>query len=298
MDGPDAAPSRRLVTRAPAKVNLTLEVLGRRPDGYHTLDSLVAFAGVHDTLALAPGTPLSLAVSGPFAEAAGAGESNLVLRAAHALAARIPGMRLGAFTLVKRLPVAAGLGGGSSDAAAALRLLARLNRLGTDHPAVQEAARGTGADVAVCLHPRARAMGGIGDRVGPALGLPPLAAILVNPGVPLATADVFRALGAAPVSDSLIRADSDAIPINDAGALLDGLAASRNDLEAPALRLCPPIGDALAALRAQPGCRLARMSGSGATCFGLFTDRASAAVAARRIRRARPGWWVAPTRLR
>lgn len=298
MDWPDAAPSRPLATRAPAKVNLTLEVLGRRPDGYHILDSLVVFAGIHDTLALAPGAPLSLAVSGPFAEAAGAGESNLVMRAAHALAARVPGLRLGAFTLVKRLPVAAGLGGGSSDAAAALRLLARLNRLAANHPVVQEAARVTGADVAVCLDPRARAMGGIGDRVGPALRLPPLAAILINPGVPLATADVFRALGAAPAPDGLIRADSDAIRLDDAGACLDALRASRNDLEVPALRLCPPIGDALAALRGQPGCRLARMSGSGATCFGLFTDRASAAIAAHALRRTHPGWWVTPTRLR
>lgn len=298
MDWPDAAPSRPLATRAPAKVNLTLEVLGRRPDGYHILDSLVVFAGIHDTLALAPGAPLSLAVSGPFAEAAGAGESNLVMRAAHALAARVPGLRLGAFTLVKRLPVAAGLGGGSSDAAAALRLLARLNRLAANHPVVQEAARVTGADVAVCLDPRARAMGGIGDRVGPALRLSPLAAILVNPGVPLATADVFRALGAAPAPDVARALETDAIPMDDAGALLDRLAASRNDLEVPALRLCPPIGDALAALRDQPGCRLARMSGSGATCFGLFTDRASAAIAAHALRRTHPGWWVTPTRLR
>lgn len=140
-------------------------------------------------------------------------------------------------------------------------------------------------------------MGGIGDHIGPALRLPPTAAILINPGVPLATADVFRKLAANPVPDGLIRAHSDGIPISDAGALLVGLAASRNDLEAPALRLCPPIGDALAALRGQPGCRLARMSGSGATCFGLFTDRATAVVAAKEIRRAHPGWWVAPTRL-
>ena len=186
-----------LTTRAPAKINLTLHVLGRRPgDGYHALESLVAFAEVADMLELVPGPDLALEVSGPTAGPAGPLDDNLVLRAARHLAAGVDGMRHGAFRLHKQLPVAAGIGGGSSDAAA-LRLLAELNRLPLGHPAVIAAARATGADVPVCLDPRARMMRGAGEEIGPVLDLASLPAVLVNPGVPVATAPVFKALGLA-----------------------------------------------------------------------------------------------------
>ena len=287
-----------LTTRAPAKINLTLHVLGRRPgDGYHALESLVAFAEVADTLELAPGPDLSLAVSGPTAGPAGPLDDNLVLRAARHLAACVDGLSLGAFRLHKQLPVAAGIGGGSSDAAAALRLLADLNGLPLDHPAVIAAARATGADVPVCLDPRARMMRGAGEEIGPVLDLAPLPAVLVNPGVPVATAPVFKALGLAVGQ----RLDGAAHPVIgsglDAAAVLAAIAPARNDLEAPALTVAPVIGEALALLRDQAGCRLARMSGSGATVFAIFSDNAAAQGAAGAIRAAQPGWWVEPTRL-
>ncbi len=252
-----------LSDRAPAKVNLTLHVLGRRAgDGYHVLESLVAFAGTADRLTLRPGEPLGLTVSGPTAGPAGPEADNLVLRAARDLAARLPSLTLGAFHLVKRLPVAAGIGGGSSDAAAALRLLARLNGLPLDHDALVAAARATGADVPVCLDPRARMMRGAGEDVGPALGLPAIPAVLINPGVPVPTAPVFKALGLS-VGESLPGAAHPAVATTpDPAALLATLRPARNDLEGPALTVAPVIGEALSALRAQ-GCDLARMSGSG-----------------------------------
>lgn len=287
-----------LVERAPAKINLTLHVTGRRDDGYHALESLVAFAGCGDTLSLVPGDHLALALEGPTAQAAGGGDDNLVLTAARALAAQVEGLRLGAFRLVKRLPVAAGVGGGSSDAAAALRLLARLNHLADDHPAVFAAARATGADVPVCLSRRARMMSGAGERLGPPLALPPLFAVLINPGVPVATPAVFRALDLAP--GQVLPAP--AHPALGSGMTRDGLlaalAGARNDLEAPALGVAPVIADALASLRAADGCRLARMSGSGATVFGIFGDRRQAVRAGRAIAAAHPAWWVRATLLR
>ena len=285
-------------SRAPAKVNLTLHVLGRRADGYHELESLVAFAGVADGLDLTPGRELSLDVEGPTAGPSGPTADNLVLRAARALAERRPGLATGAFRLRKRLPVAAGLGGGSSDAAAALRLLAGLGGLAPGDPDVMAAARATGADIPVCLEPRARMMRGAGETIGPALGLAPLAAVLINPGVPVATAPVFRALGLRP-GERLDRVPHPVVPAGlDVESLIAAIAPARNDLEGPALALAPVIGEALAALRAQPGCRLARMSGSGATVFGLFADHRAAVRAARGVRSARPGWWIAPTLLR
>jgi 4-diphosphocytidyl-2-C-methyl-D-erythritol kinase len=287
-----------LADRAPAKVNLTLHVLGRRAgDGYHVLESLVAFAGTADRLTLDPGAPLGLSVSGPTAGPAGPTADNLVLRAARGLAARVPDLRTGGFHLIKRLPVAAGIGGGSSDAAAALRLLARLNGLALDHPAVVAAARETGADVPVCLDPRARMMCGAGEDIGPALGVTPLPAVLVNPGVPVPTAPVFKALGLT-VGETRAGAAHPVIAEGlDRDALVAAIGPARNDLEAPALTVAPVIGEVLAALRAR-GCRLARMSGSGATVFALFSDRRGAVRAASALRRAHPGWWVAPTFLR
>ena len=285
--------------KAPAKINLTLRVLDRRADGYHELESLVAFAGVGDALTFAPGGALTLAVSGPTAQAAGDNADNLVLKAARALAERIAGLTLGSFALSKRLPVAAGLGGGSADAAAALRLLARANGIALDDPRLMQAAQATGADVPVCLDPKPRLMRGVGDVLSDPLDLPRLFAVLVNPGVAVSTRDVFAALNLA--SGPASGGASSPTPLvlegwgGEPTAFVTALAKDRNDLEAPAIELEPAIADVLAVLQALPGCRLARMSGSGATCFGLFPTNAAAAAAARTLRVGYPQWWVRAT---
>lgn len=280
-----------LTARAPAKINLTLHVLGRRADGYHELESLVVFAGVSDRLTFTPASTLSLRVHGPTAPQAGADSDNLVTKAARNFADRVAGARLGAFDLEKRLPVAAGIGGGSSDAAAALRLLAQHNGLAADDPRLMDAARATGSDVPVCLDPCARMMRGAGERVGPPLGLPRLFAVLVNPRVAVETAPVFKALGLAP--GQIL-----ASPATGDNASLETIRAGRNDLERPARNLAPVIDDALARLAALPSAKLARMSGSGATCFALFDSCHDAARGARALRGARPQWWITPTLLR
>jgi 4-diphosphocytidyl-2-C-methyl-D-erythritol kinase len=276
--------------KAPAKVNLTLRVLGRRADGYHDIESLVAFAGVGDVLTFTPGGTLALTMGGPTAAAAGESADNLVVKAAHALAERVGGLKLGQFALSKRLPVAAGLGGGSADAAAALRLLARANGLALDDARLMQAARATGADVPVCLDPRTRLMRGIGDILSAPLDLPRLFALLVNPGVAVATRDVFAGLTMPSATET-----APTPPPRDAEALLAEIAAGRNDLEAPAIELEPVIAEALAKLRKLPGCRLARMSGSGATCFALFDSTRAASAAARALPVGYPDWWVRAT---
>jgi len=276
--------------KAPAKVNLTLRVLGRRADGLHEIESLVAFADVADALTLTPGDALALSVAGPTAAAAGDVADNLVLKAARALAERVEALKLGLFTLSKRLPVAAGLGGGSADAAAALRLLARANGLAPDDARLAQAERATGADVPVCLDPRPRVMRGVGDILSDPLDLPRLCAVLVNPGVALATRDVFAMLSAAPVTQA-----RSAMWPRQRAELLDEIARGRNDLEEPAIELEPAIANVLAVLRKLPGCPLARMSGSGATCFALFDSSRTASAAARRLRVGYPTWWVRAT---
>jgi 4-diphosphocytidyl-2-C-methyl-D-erythritol kinase len=284
--------------RAPAKVNLTLCVLGRRTDGWHELDSVVAFAGCCDWLAFEPAETLSLSIDGLTAAAAGPTDDNLVLSAAQALAERVPRLRLGRFHLRKVLPVAAGLGGGSSDAAAALRALAAANGLAPDDERLFAAAAAVGADVPVCLCPNARHMAGRGEKLGPALRLPPLPAVLANPSVAVATPAVFAALGLKP------GASLDAPPTprleagSDAAGALHALKAGRNDLQASAIRIAPAIGATLDALARLDGARFVRMSGSGATCFALFDDRHAAARAAQTLADAHPGWWVRATYLR
>jgi 4-diphosphocytidyl-2-C-methyl-D-erythritol kinase len=285
--------------RAPAKINLTLRVVGRRADGYHELESLVVFAGVGDTLSFTPGRALALAVDGPTAAASGSLDDNLVLKAARGLAQRVDGLTLGRFALTKRLPVAAGIGGGSSDAAAALRLIARVNGIGLDDPRVTEAARATGADVPVCVDPRPRMMRGIGEILSEPLALPKLPAVLVNPRVAVPTKDVFAALRAqlAAGASKGSATDFDSRPRWKAKDLIDALAEDCNDLEAPAVAIAPAIAEVLADLRALKGCRLARMSGSGATCFGLFASAPAAAAAARALRGKHRQWWVRATKL-
>lgn len=272
---------------APAKVNLYLHVTGRRPDGYHLLDSLAVFCPVGDRLRATVAEALTLTVEGPFGAALAGERDNLVLRAARALDGEA-GARV---VLEKFLPVASGIGGGSADAAATLRLLCRLWELPVGasqgdlaRGALASIALELGADVPVCLASRAARMGGVGEALGPAPAMPAVGMVLVNPGVALATALVFRARsggfsGLAGLPSAWA----------DAAAMAGDLARLRNDLEPPAIALCPVIGTVLAALAATPGCLLARMSGSGATCFGLFRDAAAAEAAALAL--ARSGWW-------
>jgi len=285
-----------LVASAPAKVNLTLRVIGRRADGYHDIESVVAFADLCDRLSLTPTDELALAVVGPGAGQTGADPENLVLKAGRALAARVVGIKLGAFHLEKNIPVAAGLGGGSADAAAALRLLAQANNLATDDPRLLQAAGATGADVPVCLDPRPRLIRGIGDILSAPLPLPRLSAVLVNPGVALSTKLVFSGWThsvhpAQPIDSAVLTKRQ------SEKQLLDWLAGQPNDLESPATALAPVIAHVLAALRSLAGCRLARMSGSGATCFALFSSAAESAAAAKILRAKFPQWWIVETTL-
>ncbi len=216
-------------------MNLTLRVLLRRADGYHELESLVAFADCGDRLSFTPGDRLALTLGGATAMQAGNGTDNLVLKAARELATRLPAVTLGAFHLEKNLPVAAGLGGGSADAAAALRLIARANRLAPDHPQLYEAARATGADVPVCLDPRPRLMRGIGEKLSEPLVLPPLSAVLVNPGVALATKSVFA--GWSPGNATAPFDLAAVAKLESADQLLGILKNEQNDLERPAIML-------------------------------------------------------------
>lgn len=290
-------PMQRLVARAPAKVNLTLRILRRRPDGFHDLASIVAFAGACDVVTLESDAPLGLAVAGPSAAAAGPDADNLILRAADAFARHVPGARLGRFTLTKRLPVAAGIGGGSSDAGAALRLLAQINDIALDDPRLHAAAREVGADVPVCLDPQARIMEGIGERLSEPLGLAPLFAVLVNCCVPVPTADVFRTLGLR-AGEDLAGLPHEAPMSTGRAAVMRHLALHGNDLEPPAETVAPEITRVKAMLAQEPEVRLVRMSGSGATVFALTDDCRAAAQVARRVAAAEPGWWVRPTVLR
>ena len=289
MAAADPAVRETLTEQAPAKINLTLRVLRRRADGYHDLDSLVVFADLADTVRFTPGDAFRLRVSGPGAGDCGDPSANLIIKAAEALAAKVPGLRRGTFDLDKHLPVAAGLGGGSSDAAAALRLLARVGGIAVNDPRIVTAAESVGADVPVCLDPVARVMRGVGHDLGPPVGLPPLPAVLVNPRVAVATAAVFRALVLPPAGNP---------PPTAPVALRDWLRAQGNDLETPAREIAPVIGDVLDALRAQPGADVARMSGSGATCFALFPDLATAQAAAAAVSATQPRWWVRAATLR
>ena len=267
---------------ARAKVNLALHVVGRRADGYHLLDSLVAFADFGDVVTVEPAPSLSLSITGPMAAGLSAGPDNLVLKAAQML-----GSPLGAaITLEKRLPIASGIGGGSADAAATMQALGAL--WGCALPDAGQVLA-LGADVPVCLAGQSCRMAGIGDQISP-IALPPAHLVLVNPGVGLSTAAVFGAL--------LCRDNPPlppAAPMPDVVALAAYLGHCRNDLEAPALSLVPQIAAVLAALQGQTGCLLARMSGSGATCFGLFASASAAEAAATTLRAQSAAWWVQAT---
>jgi 4-diphosphocytidyl-2-C-methyl-D-erythritol kinase len=282
-----------LAIAAPAKINLYLHVTGRRADGYHFIDSLMAFTEAGDRIVVRPAEDLRLEVQGRFAPVLGAGEDNLVLRAARALSERTGVRPRAHITLVKELPVASGIGGGSSDAAATLKVLAAHWQIDSAALADAEwAAVRLGADVPVCLFAAPAQVSGIGEVVRPASDLPACAVVLVNPGVAVPTGAVFaRRVGPFSVEGSLPRA-------TDLAALAARLAERRNDLTDAAQSIAPAVGHSLQALAQSQGCRLARMSGSGATCFGLYDDDTAAGAAARAIVAAHPDWWVCATRFR
>lgn len=277
-----------LVETARAKLNLDLLLTGKRANGYHELDSLVVFAEVGDLLTLRPAPELAVECVGPFATELPSGDGNIVRRAALRLAQAVGVAARVAITLDKRLPVASGIGGGSADAAAALRALARLWRIPPEAPVLKETALALGSDVLACLHGRTARMRGIGELIEFLPPLAPLDLVLLNPGRPLITAEVFA--GVRPELFALRPG-----PLPEAPDLA-WLAATRNDLELPARRLMPEIAAVLTALAAVPGCCLARMSGSGPTCFGVFDDAATAVRAEKLLRAAHPGWWSIATR--
>jgi 4-diphosphocytidyl-2-C-methyl-D-erythritol kinase len=274
---------------APAKVNLFLHVGDKRADGFHELESLVVFADAGDRLSLTPASALTFSLEGPFARSLEAEPDNLVLRAARAF----PDAPKAAVRLVKNLPLASGIGGGSADAAATLRGLAELHPGKADEGALLEIAAALGSDVPACVLSKPLMMRGRGERLELLARCPALAAVLVNPGVPVPTGPVFAALksrtglGHAPKASDLSSVE----------ALLAYLRMTRNDLEAPARALAPAVGEVLGEIARMPGARLARMSGSGATCFGLFTSSDDAQMAAIALGHSHPGWWVTATTL-
>ncbi|OUJ15249.1 4-(cytidine 5'-diphospho)-2-C-methyl-D-erythritol kinase [Acetobacter sp. DsW_063] len=281
-----------LTETAHAKINLYLHVTGRRDDGYHLLDSLAVFAGAADTLSLSPDAgALSLSVGGPFGAglSTGATDDNLVMRAARLLAEEAGRAPTGALTLEKALPVASGIGGGSADAAAALRLLQRAWDVAVPEERLFELAEKLGADVPVCLAQRSARMGGVGERLDPAPALPDCGMILVNCGLGVSTPAVFRARDGG-------FSDAPALPAAWANAaeMATDLSRLHNDLETAACALCPTIREVLAAIDALPGCLLSRMSGSGATCFGIFDTPEAARRAAAQLSALTPArsWWV------
>ena len=281
------AAEAEIVEAAPAKLNLHLHVTGRRADGYHLLDSLVVFAGIGDVIRILPAAQLGLTGIGPFAATLPPAEENLVMKAARMLAAKF-GIKAGAqLTLEKNLPPASGIGGGSADAAAAIRALCRLWQISSSRPELAEIALGLGADVPVCLAGRAAIMRGIGETLSPPPPLPSAHVLLINPGQAVSTPAVFKARRGDFSKPAAFPAS-----MPDAGALAAALKALGNDLQAPAIELAPRIGDVLEAIGRTPGVLLARMSGSGGTCFGLFAQPSAAADAAQALAEAHPNWWV------
>lgn len=273
---------------ARAKVNLFLHVLGRRPEGYHMLRMMVVFPRIGDLITAEAASGLSLSVSGPFRDGLSTGGDNLTLGAAAALAARIGGARGAALHLEKNLPIAAGIGGGSADAGAALRLLARMWP-GANRADLHDIAFALGADAPMCLAQTPAIAGGIGERLSPAPAFPGFWIVLINPMTLLSTAEVFAGLerrenpaGAAPPARFV-----------DLGHLTSWLSTQRNDMESAARKLRPEIGKVLSALAWDRTCRFHRMSGSGATCFGVYATEAEALAASDRLRAAEPGWWIA-----
>jgi 4-diphosphocytidyl-2-C-methyl-D-erythritol kinase len=289
------AGARACTEAAWAKVNLTLQVTWRRADGYHELESLVVYSDVGDLLTIeaVESNSLTLTVQGPQAGPLLDEHDNLVMLAAEALCKRA-GVRAGAaITLTKNLPVASGIGGGSADAAAALRGLTRLWQLDLPAAELAELALTRGADVPVCLRGDAAIMSGSGEELQPLAALPPLWLLLVNPGVAVSTSAVFRSL-----AGKFSKVREPRLPPIGLAPFIDWLAARGNDLQAPACRIAPAVAQVLAALDDTDDCLLARMSGSGATCFGLFESEPAARSAAALLAETHSDWWVAPALLR
>jgi 4-diphosphocytidyl-2-C-methyl-D-erythritol kinase len=281
---------------ASAKINLFLHVGERRADGFHPLQSLAVFTAMADVLDIDTAPDLTLTLQGPFAKGLEGEGDNLVLRAARALMEKTavggPNEKTGAkLTLIKNLPVASGIGGGSADAAAALRGLRQLWNLDKDEAALRDIAAGLGSDIPVCVLSAACFMEGRGEILSPLLSLPRVPMLLVNPGVAVPTKDVFAALQTRSGTEMALPRGR----FQDTADLLRFLETTRNDLEEPARRLQPVIGEVLAALAALPGSLLARMSGSGATCFAIFADDDCCRRAADVLKQSQPDWWIAPT---
>lgn len=285
--GAHRGPVKQAMARA--KVNLSLRIAGRRPDGYHELESLVVFPDTGDRLTVDLAADLTLDVEGPFADGLTGEADNLVLRAARALRAETGSNKGAWITLDKWLPVASGIGGGSADAAAALNLLNELWEAGLDHEALARIALELGADVPVCLDAAPAFMTGIGERVARLPALPDFVLLLVNPGVAVPTGKVFARLDAAALTEGRGEAPPPSFATLD--ELLQWLAGHPNDLEAPAMEIAPAIGMVLRKLNTLPGALLARMSGSGATCFAIFSDRNDAQDALSILSADYPGWW-------
>ena len=273
--------------RASAKINLFLHVGVKRADGFHPLQSLAVFTDAGDILSFAPADALSLTLNGPFAQGLATENDNLVLRAARAL----DNGRGAAITLTKNLPVASGIGGGSADAAAALRGLRMFWNTAPDDAGLYQIAATLGSDIPVCVGSVPAFMEGRGEILTPVPGLPRLSMLLVNPGVVVPTRDVFAALQARSGTDMALPPGG----FRDTAGLLRFLEMTHNDLEVPARTLQPVIGDVLAAMAALPGVLFTRMSGSGATCFGIFANDADCARAADSLRETHTNWWIAPT---
>ncbi len=282
---------------APAKINLTLRVGERRADGYHDIESIVAFTDIGDALSLTPGRDLALDVDGPTAETAGPNEDNLVLKATRALASKIKKLKVGRFKLTKNLPSGAGLGGGSADAAAALRLLAKLNQLKPKDPRLLEAAIETGADVLVCLEGKARLIGGIGDNLSKPLKIPVLAAVIVYPGVPVPTPFVYRAFDAQKDEPASLGTDVKSIPLKKK-AFLDFVLRQSNDLAKPARSITPLIASAEELIDEIGDAVMIRMTGSGSAVFGIYESKSMAEQSAKLMSEERPHWWIKTTTLR
>ena len=283
---------------APAKINLTLHVTGRREDGFHLIESLVAFASVGDEITVRSHDGFDINISGPFAHLLQNEDNNIALEAAVSFVDGfrdcLPGVHV---DLVKNLPIAAGMGGGSSDAAAVIRALAYLVDINISRTAAGQLAIGLGADVSVCLDPQASFMSGVGNVVTILPDLPEIHAVLVNPNIKMLTGAVFAALavpGAIRRDEVGLKPEHAFVDVSD---LVNFVRSCRNDLEAPAIRMCPEISEVQEALLSQDGCLLARMTGSGATCFGLFSDKAKAERGAESIVDKATNWWVRPCRL-
>ena len=290
-----SAMANSICEAARAKVNLTLHMKGKRRDGYHELESLVVFADVSDELVFTPASEDRLSLEGPFAGLVD-GE-NLVLKAKRAFASWLGVTVSGDFLLKKNIPVAAGLGGGSSDAAATIRALLKAYDRAEDTKTFIRQSAAIGADVPVCLQDSAAWMCGLGERVTPVSGLTPLPALLVNPGIKLSTAAVFKTLNAKPLQAEEAEAPPSFPGWRNPREAAVWLNEGRNDLEAPAIALEPAVKKVLDALRRADGCMLSRLSGSGPTCFGIFLSQDAAAEAASEMRRSYPNWWVQATTL-